>query len=179
MNANRIIVVTALLASLAACAPQPRERPEWQPPPPLEESGGQAPDSIPAKSRAPAPGSKPTPSRLAERKPPPMSRAARSLLEKARAQRANGDATAAAATLERALRIEPRNALLWGELAQVREKQGQDGLAADLAQKSNALAGDFYPILRKANWRLIARVRQRVGDSAGARSALERAERVE
>ena len=55
----------------------------------------------------------------------------------------------AASLLERALRIEPRNAQLWHRLAQVRLQQGQYHLAASLAQKSSALAGDDIQLQEK------------------------------
>ena len=45
----------------------------------------------------------------------------------------------AAALLERALRIEPRNARLWHRLATIRFQQGRYGMAESLAQKSKAL----------------------------------------
>ena len=64
----------------------------------------------------------------------------------------------AAALLERALRIEPRNAQLWHRLAQVRLQQGQYHLAESLAQKSSALARD-NPELQEKNTRLLKQAR--------------------
>jgi cytochrome c-type biogenesis protein CcmH/NrfG len=55
----------------------------------------------------------------------------------------------AAALLERALRIEPRNAQLWHRLAKVRLQQGRYVMAESLAQKSNALAGDDNALKRR------------------------------
>jgi Flp pilus assembly protein TadD len=78
------------------------------------------------------------------------------LVEKAEAQRAAGDLDGAAATLERALRIERRNAHLWNRLAQVRLQQGQYDQARSLAAKSDALAGDAPGLLRD-NARIRAR----------------------
>ena len=49
---------------------------------------------------------------------------------------------AAAASIERALRIEPRNPRLWQELARVRLKQGQYAQAENVAARSNSWAGD-------------------------------------
>lgn len=76
----------------------------------------------------------------------------------------------AAAGLERALRIEPRNARLWHELAQVRAFQEQYQQAESLAQRSNRFAGDNRQ-LRRANWKLIAECRREMGDAAGAQAA--------
>ena len=79
----------------------------------------------------------------------------------------------AAASLERALRIEPRNARLWHELALVRSHQEQFRQAESLAQRSNRFAGDDSK-LRKANWKLIAECRKERGDEVGAQKALEK-----
>lgn len=69
-------------------------------------------------------------------------RATSSLLAKADTQENARQWEKAAAYLERALRIEPRNGYLWHRLARVRMQQGQHSLAESLVQKSNALAGD-------------------------------------
>jgi Tfp pilus assembly protein PilF len=68
-------------------------------------------------------------------------RAVTSLLAKAYTQVQQKQWERAAAYLERALRIEPRNGYLWHRLARVRMQQGQIELAKNLVQKSNALAG--------------------------------------
>ena len=79
----------------------------------------------------------------------------------------------AAETLERALRIEPKNGLLWSKLAAVRYQQELLEQAEQLARKSNLFAaGD--PYLQAYNWQLIAKVRRLHGDDAGAENALER-----
>ena len=53
----------------------------------------------------------------------------------------NGNLDAAAQTLERGLRIAPKNALLWSQLATVRLKQHRYGQAKSLAAKSSSFAG--------------------------------------
>ena len=88
-----------------------------------------------------------------------MSKAVRTLLQQAELQRSSGDLTGAAATLERALRIEPESAYVWNRLAHVRAQQGQTGLAAELAAKSSSFAGTDET-LKRDNDRLIARARQ-------------------
>ena len=115
--------------------------------------------------------------------PAPASPAARTenaaiagLLDSARADAASGRLANAAASLERALRIEPRNPRLWQELARVRLKQGEYAQAESTAARSNSWAGEDSS-LRAENWRLIARAREARGDAAGARAALETAER--
>jgi len=85
-----------------------------------------------------------------------------------------GQYPAAGASLERALRIEPRNPVLWQKLAQVRLEQGEFRQAENLAAKSNALAPDSRR-LRAENWRIIGQARQGLGDREGAQAAFERA----
>jgi tetratricopeptide (TPR) repeat protein len=102
-----------------------------------------------------------------------MTPATQTLLSKADVEQADGNLTAAASTLERALRIE-NHPLLWNRLAGVRLQQQQYSLAADLAEKSNALAANDNS-LRRNNWELIARARQAAGDSAAAQDAVQRA----
>ena len=98
------------------------------------------------------------------------------LMDSARADLATGRLANAAASLERALRIEPRNPRLWQELARVRLKQGDYAQAEGVAARSNSWAGADNA-LRAENWRLIAQAREARGDSEGARAALETAER--
>ncbi|MFP4317309.1 MAG: tetratricopeptide repeat protein [Desulfovibrionales bacterium] len=100
--------------------------------------------------------------------------AASMLLEQAKAQAGAGQFDQAGATLERALRIEPHNPLLWQELARVRINQGQYRQAENLAAKSNALAGDHRQ-MQARNWQIIGQARTRLGDPQGAKAAFERA----
>jgi predicted negative regulator of RcsB-dependent stress response len=97
------------------------------------------------------------------------------LLNKAGDQSAAGQMDEACENLERALRIEPRNPLLWHELARIRLAQGQYRQAENMAAKSNMLAGsDRY--LKSRNWRIIGEARNRLGDLQGARKAFQKAE---
>jgi len=72
--------------------------------------------------------------------PPPASPAA-ALLEQSRQQSTNGDYDQAVASVERALRIEPRNPWLWLELAQIHRAAGNDRQAEGHARKALSLAG--------------------------------------
>ena len=82
------------------------------------------------------------------------------LLDQANKQVRSGSPERAAATLERALRIEPKNARLWHRLALLRFQQGKYTLAESLAAKSSTLAqGDWH--LKKRNAELIDQVRQK------------------
>lgn len=99
------------------------------------------------------------------------------LMESARTDNAAGKPDAAAATLERALRIEPRNPVLWQELARLRLQQGQYQQAEGLAARSNGWAANDKP-LRAENWRLIGEARLKRGDHAGAQGAFDTATRL-
>jgi len=67
----------------------------------------------------------------------------------------NGQLDAAAQTLERGLRIAPKNASLWSQLAAVRLQQQRYGQARSLAAKSNSLAAGNLTVIRN-NLRIIA-----------------------
>jgi len=73
--------------------------------------------------------------------PEPVSSVVRDLMKKAQSQSEAGDFDSAANSLERALRIEPRNAQIWNRLAGVRYSQESWKKAIQLAAKSNTLAG--------------------------------------
>ncbi len=141
----------ALALLLSGCA-VPQGQPE-------RESKPEAPPAVPAPS------------------PPARETVAvAGLLETARSEQAAGNMVAAAASLERALRIEPRNPRLWQELARVRLRQGQHVQAENMAARSNSWAGDDRS-LRAENWRLIAEARRARGDADGAKAALDQASR--
>ncbi len=94
------------------------------------------------------------------------------LLNKAHDQAAAGRMDAAGANLERALRIEPRNPVLWQELARVRLDQRQYRQAESLAAKSNALAGGNR-YLEEENRQIIDEARRRRGVLEGERMNLK------
>jgi tetratricopeptide (TPR) repeat protein len=96
-----------------------------------------------------------------------------SLIESARQDIAAGNYVTAAASLERALRIEPRNARLWYELAQVRMGQRMYRQVESLALRANSFAADNTQ-LRQASWQLIGESREQRGDVAGAQEAYDR-----
>ena len=147
-----------LLALLTACATV-EDRPE-APQPPAEPAIVQPPVVVPA--------------------PPPVvvsqNVAVVKLAEGARAESSQGEHAKAAAALERALRIEPRNPRLWQELARVRLQQRDYAQAEGVATRSNSWAGSDNAV-RAENWRIIAEARSGRGDAAGARAAMEQADR--
>jgi len=148
--------IPALLAALlAGCATAPPpQAPSPLPPAPVES----ATPALPAAPAAPAPN-------------PAVER----LMASARADQAASRLGSAEATIERALRIAPRDARLWQQLARIRLQQGQYQQAESLAARSNIWAGSDNA-LRAQNWNLIAQARDARGDSQGARAALQKAE---
>ena len=71
-----------------------------------------------------------------------------------------GNAEGAVSSVERALRLEPKNPWLWHRLAVLRLRQGQWRQAIALAEKSNSLSVR-HPELRKANAELIKQAGKR------------------
>jgi predicted Zn-dependent protease len=94
------------------------------------------------------------------------------LLDRSQLDNKAGNREAAGASLERALRIEPRNAWVWLELAQLRLAQGQYAQAITLARKSISFAGRERR-LQALNWQVIGNARVALGDSAGAEQAFK------
>ena len=112
--------------------------------------------------REPSLPSTPLPAPEIEGVPPPPVRseslAIAGLIDSARADQSAGRLANAAASLERALRIEPKNPRLWHELARVRLRQGDYAQAESTALRSNSWAGDDRE-MRAANQRLIDEAR--------------------
>ena len=92
-----------------------------------------------ATVQPPAPVSEPVPPPAPA--PSTTNAAVASLVTSARADAAAGRLVQAAASLERGLRIEPRNPHLWQELARVRMKQGDYAQVESVAARSNSWAG--------------------------------------
>lgn len=86
-----------------------------------------------------------------------------------------GNLDESVATIERALRIEPRNALSFYKLANIRLQQGLPELAENLAKKS-ALLAEGNTQLKKKNWLLIAEARELQNNQKGANAARKKAQ---
>lgn len=121
---------------------------------PYRESGSTAAASPLSESEAPR--------ALDANESPPPSTAVTALLDTAGQQARAGNLDTAAATLERALRLEPRNPELWTRLAEIRLQQGEFDQAANLAAKSNNLAGNNAALITR-NLKIIEQARGRKG----------------
>jgi tetratricopeptide (TPR) repeat protein len=119
--------------ALAGCAgPAPRPEP---PPNPSSAVPSAAPPSLPPATPAPQPPRPLQPPREAH-----LSPATRSLVAQTHEQLARGDMDGASLTLDRALRIEPSNPLIWSELGRVRLAENDSHQAEVCARKALALA---------------------------------------
>lgn len=158
MTAFRLILGLALLAAGCGTAPPPPDPYRVGEPVARAPAGGQPRDLPPP---APAPGapsggtgalSSPTPLPAPAPAPgtAPISPASQALLAESRGHLARGDPGQAAATLERALRIDPRQPLLWLELAEIRLAEGELAQAESLAQKALTFTAGQPELERRA-----------------------------
>ena len=172
-SSSAVVSAWLIAACLSACVVS---RPEPTLPPGAPLPGETPPGETPPGSTQPAPGpgeAQPPPSERPPAQGPRQFRlgpAATALVTQAHAQAGSGEFGQAAVTLERALRIEPDNPLLWIELGRVRLGEGNAAQADAMGRKAVALAtGD--PSAQAAGWRLIAdslRARGRDPEAADA-----------
>lgn len=169
--ASAPLVLVAL--ALAACS-TPIYRPSGgatptQPGPSTPERPGSAePEPTPPATPAPVPPPVPPP------KSHRLSPATSALVTQARTATSNGDFDAAAATLERALRIEPDNPLVWIEMGQMRLASGDAVQAENMGRRALALAAGA-PREQASAWRLIGFALRERGRNIEAQEALQRA----
>ena len=109
-----------------------------------------------------------------EIKPVTASPAVVALMSDANRSSKAGNLDAAVATVERALRIEPRNATLVYNLAELRLKQEKPRLAEDLAKKAILLSANDSG-LKKRSWLLVSEAREMQGNQHGAAEAKKKA----
>lgn len=96
------------------------------------------------------------------------------LLDSAEQSRAAGDYRSAQGSLQRAQRIAPRDPEVYYSLAVTHMEQENFDLAEQVALKGVSVAqGNPYQSQRL--WKLIAKIRLRAGDPAGARQAEQKA----
>ncbi len=87
---------------------------------------------------------------ITERPPaPPEASIVKDISNQANQLMRNGKLDAAAQTLERGLRIAPKDAFLWSQLATVRLQQHHYGQAQSLAAKSSSLAKNNAALIYK------------------------------
>lgn len=100
-----------------------------------------------------------------------------SLLADARRALQAGRFDTAEVTLERALRVDSRNAGLWHEMAQVKYGQKHYGQTVQFCLKANNLAGRNSALI-KQNWLLMAKAYDAMGERGKATEARMKAEAI-
>jgi predicted Zn-dependent protease len=164
------VFAAAALLTLGGCA-LTRPAPSFPAPAPGTPATATAPAPAPQ-----APGSAvPQPPSAPERPAIPpkqfhLSAASSALVTQAHAQAAAGDLGQASATLERALRIEPDNPLLWIELGRLRMGDNNPGQADAMGRKALALStGDATT--QASAWQLISDALKAEGKNGEAAEA--------
>ena len=103
-----------------------------------------------------------------------LSAASAALVKQSRTQSVKGEYPAAIATLERALRIEPSNPLVWIELGQVHLASRNAPQAESMGRKAVALATGV-PMVQSTAWRLVGDALRARGKDIEANEAYQRA----
>jgi predicted Zn-dependent protease len=159
-------------AALTACAvPSPYSKPA---PPPQQ----QPPATSPSETRPGEPPSttpEPTPTPAPVVREPTLGAASRALVSQAQTQMATKNYAVAASSIERALRIEPDNPLLWIELGKVRFAEGNYVQAENLSRKAVSMSVNA-PRAQSSAWRLIAESYRARGKNIEAQEAQARAD---
>jgi hypothetical protein len=167
---SALLIVTAL-AVVGCTVPSPY-RPSPAPgPTPAPESRPPI-ETQPVPEQPPVPESEPLPPVIRE---PVLSPASRALVSQAQSQLASKNFAVAASSIERALRIEPSNPLLWIELGKVRQAEGNYSQAENMARKAVSMSVNA-PRAQAAAWRLIAESYRARGKNSEAREAQARAD---
>jgi len=139
-QARRTLRVLALLAAALLLSACPARAPR---PFPADNELSLPPASTPGSANSPS-ATSPAPAPAAPPAPPPrenhLSAATGSLVTQARSLIAHGDLDGASATLDRALRIEPNNPLLWIERGRLRLAESDAHQAESCGRKALVLA---------------------------------------
>lgn len=169
-DARASLCTAACVIVLAGC-----QLPDvYEPLPPRPEerdgSGTPMPEQLPPQPVPSPPQPQPKQFRLGP--------ASSALVAQAQSQSAAGNHALAVATLERALRIEPDNPLVWIELAKVHQAEGNHARADGMGRKALALArGDGRA--QAAAWYVIAESLRARGRNEEASDAETRAVQAE
>jgi uncharacterized protein HemY len=181
-RATRPFVVCLLLAVVAGCAAPPFQTEPPTPSAPSPSGRGPTVPTVPPPGSAEepvieAPRPTPLPKERPKVAPATLSPASQALVTQAQVQRKRGDLPGATVSLERALRIEPRNPLIWIEMGQLRMDQRNYTQAEAMARKALSMSiGDDRT--QSQAWRLIAESLRARGRNVEAQEADERAKEL-
>jgi Flp pilus assembly protein TadD len=178
----RSIIVALLLALAAGCAAPPFKSEPSAPAGPSQSGRGPTLPTVPPPGSSTEPVIEaPAPAQLPRERPKvapaTLSPASTALVSQAQAQRKRGDLPGATVSLERALRIEPRNPLLWVEMGRLRMDQRNYPQAEAMGRKALSMAiGDSRT--QSQAWQLVADALRARGRNMEAQEALEKSQEL-
>lgn len=151
------LLTLCLLSTLLfqGCATYPPIRPAHYPPP-------RTTAPIPSRPQFPEQAGPESASEPVRQTPKQTGTIAADFCRQAAAQVGQGRLDLAAATLERGLRLAPKDAMLWSQLAEVKLQQQQYRQAGSLAAKSNSMAAGNTALVQKNYW-IVEEARRRSG----------------
>lgn len=161
------IVLAAALVLSACTVPEPYRTPQPSTPVPVPK---QPPVTTTQPAQPPPVVEEPEPLPPPVIREPTLGPASRALVGQAQTQLASKNFAVAASSIERALRIEPGNPLLWIELGKVRQAEGNYVQAENMGRKAVAMSVNA-PRTRAAAWTLIADSYRARGKNAEAQDA--------
>jgi predicted Zn-dependent protease len=162
---KRLFACCVIMIAGGCAAPQPYEAPPPAPPSTESDSGVQTQPGSPPSTVAPP---QPLPEPVSRE--PVLTSASRALVSQAQAQVTAKNYAIAASSIERAIRIEPGNPLLWIELAKVRQAEGNYVQAEHMARKAVSMSVQA-PRAQAQAWELIAQSYRARGNNLEARQA--------
>lgn len=178
LKKNFLLTLSSLLVVLGGCSNNPVP---LRPAVPVEDrsvsTDSSSVGSKPVPSERDEPGKEPK-FNSPETADKPLSKTVVALVENVDKEQQAGDLAAAVAHLERAIRLEPKNARLWHRLAQLKFQQKNWQQAISMAKKSNFLAPGIIS-LQVDNWLLISEANARAGNHDAAILAQKKAQSLQ
>jgi len=182
---QRLLILSTALLAIAGCSTSPFRTgsPGAGGTPKAPEKPGSGPVvTTPEQTPAPGPGAEPSievppPAPLPRERPKvaaaTLGPASTALVSQAQSQRKRGDFPGATVSIERAMRIEPNNPLLWIEMGRLRMDQANFPQAESMGRKALSMSvGDDRT--QSLAWQLIADSFKARGKNPQAQDALER-----
>jgi len=182
---QRLLILSTALLAIAGCSTSPFRTgsPGAGGTPKAPEKPGSGPVvTTPEQTPVPGPGAEPSievppPAPLPRERPKvaaaTLGPASTALVSQAQSQRKRGDFPGATVSIERAMRIEPNNPLLWIEMGRLRMDQANFPQAESMGRKALSMSvGDDRT--QSLAWQLIADSFKARGKNPQAQDALER-----
>jgi len=174
LNLRNLLIALIWAGLLAGCAtayppaPRPAPTPPATPPAEFPQDRIPLPDALPDQAPMPEPEPAPT-----VRTPVDAERPTLALLRQSERSADSGDVEGAIAYVERAIRLDSRDAELWLRLARLQLTANRPTIAEQLAHKAIALSRQQRDHERQG-WLLVADAREAQGDRDGATQIRDR-----